>query len=144
MKGIVLTYTATIKEDGSWVVQNGRLRKETAAAFAGQDVEITIARLRRRRTNDQNDYYWGVVLPRIAEGIEELTGEFWTKEDAHEAMKDRYLSETVSHPDGEFIAKRVRSTSSLNTTEFTDYIERCCQFAAEMLGIAIAMPNENQ
>lgn len=70
-------------------------------------------------------YYWGVVIPKVVSGAKQL-GNDWSREDAHEHLKQQYNGGA--------------STSLLTTEAFIEYIERCCQFAAEFLGVYIAPP----
>ena len=77
------------------------------------------------RSLDQNAYYWGVVI----ELMSDETG--FTTEEMHEALKQKFL---MIEKNG---MKFPRSTSSLTTGEFSEYVEKCKMFAAEWLGIFI-------
>ena len=94
-------------------------------------VEVIIRRARAQRSLSQNSYYWGVVIPLLAEycGYDE-------PDEMHDALKQRFLSAPIEHG-----LTRIRSTSHLTTTEFTDYIEKCRKLAAE-LGVYIPDPGE--
>ena len=72
--------------------------------FEGKEVTVTIERKRRMRSNNQNKFYWGVVIPIIAE----LTG--YDKDRAHDAMRLKFLRESEAGN-----IDTVRSTTSRET-----------------------------
>jgi hypothetical protein len=79
-------------------------------------VEFKIAR--EKRSNIQNAYYW-VVLGIIGE----YTG--YEPEEMHELMKFKFLGfdEKVIKQTGE-VLKNIKSTKTLDTLEFSNYIEK--------------------
>lgn len=82
------------------------------------DVRVEVSKHRRNRTLDQNSYYWvGIVTP-----ISDWTG--YTVEEAHDSLKALFLTQ----PDQRL--PKVPSTTLLNTTEFSDYIEKIMRWAA--------------
>lgn len=72
------------------------------------------------RTNRQNSYYWGVLIKILSDEIG------YYPEEMHDALKLLFLRK---HEEGK--PETARSTSHLNTEEFTHYVERCRQWAAE-------------
>jgi hypothetical protein len=94
--------------------------KAVLAKLEGKDIAVRLVRFRESRTLSQNGYYWAVVVPMFAE----CCG--YDDEEMHNALKMRFL---MKH-DGPM--PTVRSTTSLDTKEFTDYIESCRRLAAEM------------
>jgi len=99
---------------------------------------------RKVRSLQQNAYYWEVVCDMVMEGLRDAGyDEVQTPDDAHEVMKAKFLKRyIVNHQTGEMIEKD-GSTASLTTIEFSEYIDRVLQWAAEYLGIVIPLPNEN-
>lgn len=95
---------------------------------------VGIKKYRQQRSNNQNRYYWGVVLAYLAEE----TG--YTKDEVHQLMQKRFLKYTkdVFDTSEEF----VRSTTSLNTLEMQEYLDQICIFAISELGVYIPQPNE--
>jgi hypothetical protein len=117
-------------------IEGGRIcleRREDFAALIqrldGKDVELILRKHRRSRSRNQNAYYWGVVIPLIAEHCG------YMDEEMHEALKWRFLQKH----DGPL--PTVRSTTDLDTAEFTEYIEQCRILGAEM-GVVIPGPGE--
>lgn len=99
----------------------------------GKRVTVKIDKERKRRSDNQNRYYWGVVLKIVSE----FTG--YTSDESHEAMKMLFLKKhsEKGYPD------TVRSTTSLNTSEMEEYLENIRRFAAEKLnGAYIPLPGE--
>jgi hypothetical protein len=120
-------------------VGNNRLWLEDKAGFAaliqkleGLDIEIILRKLRRKRSLPQNSYYHGVVIPLLAEHCG------YDHEEMHEALKERFLRDRAREVNG---LVKIRSSTSLDTVEMTDYIESCRRLAAE-LGVVVPDPGE--
>jgi hypothetical protein len=97
----------------------------------GKEVEITLQKRRKKRSLNQNSYYWGCVLLHVMEA-----GGFLTDEEAHDAMRMHFLVKR----DGPL--PTVRSTTELTTAEFEEYLEKIRILAAQMWGEYIPLPNE--
>ncbi len=102
--------------------------REHVAGLEGKRVQITIKKHHPRRSDNQNAYYWGVIVPMMSEAIG------YDREEMHAALKMRLLQ---THTDGPL--RTVRSTSTLNTKEFAEYVDNCIRLAAEM-GIVVPDP----
>jgi hypothetical protein len=83
----------------------------------------------------ENRYYWGIILTYIADE----TG--YSKEEAHQIFGRMFLRYDKQMPDGTTEAF-VRSTTSLNTMEMEEYLEKIRIFALSELGTYIPLPNE--
>lgn len=102
---------------------------------------VEIKRHNRNRTLPQNSYYFGVVVREFQKFLHEQ-GDSYTIEDCHEILKFRHLRESVvDHSTGEIIGERVRSTASLTTTEFAEYVDLCASWLGDMFGITIPTPD---
>lgn len=88
---------------------------------------LSIRKVRKKRSLQQNAYYWGVVVRELTE----YTG--YDQQPLHEHLKYRYLREEKPI--------RVRDTKDLNTSEFAEYLDKCIQLCAE-LGLYIMTPEE--
>lgn len=118
-------------------VEGGKLLLYDQAGFLkyrntheGHDVSVTVKRWRDPRSSPQNRYYWGVVVPLLADHCG------YEREEMHAALKWRFLR---IHDEGNL--PTVQSSSALNTEEFTDYIEHVRALAAAM-GVVIPDPGE--
>jgi len=92
-------------------------------------VELVVKKEEIARTNQQSRYLFGVVY----ELISEATG--YTKEEVHEMMKSILLKDHKEVNGKSYTV--VRSTSSLNTCEMSEYIENVKRFGATELQLNI-------
>lgn len=115
---------------------NGKLKIEdkegfnTYLASLNGDVQILVEKRRKQRSLNQNNYYWGVVIPMLADQFG------YESEEMHEALKYMFLKK------GKVELPTVRSTSSLTTVEFEDYMTRVRRWALQEQQILIPEPNE--
>lgn len=92
----------------------------------------------RGRTLNQNAYLFGVVYPNVAAGVMDAWGEAFTTDEAHEMSKRMFLyREVIDHSTGEVRGRVCRSTTTLSTAEFSEYIDKIIKFAAEQLNVEI-------
>lgn len=115
-------------KDGK-IIYNRELLSASLELFEGKSITITIQENKKQRSNDQNSYYWSVVLPFIVEGIAELQGEPTTSNEIHKQMKQDFN-------DG-------NSTTELNPKQFNEYLNKVVRFASEFLNITIPEPNDH-
>ena len=107
------------------------------AALAGKEVDVTIAKRRYTRSNSQNRYWWGVVVPMFAEACGYAPRE-------HEAVHDELIRVLVGlKPDSNPVLQIRQSTTDMSTAEFNELIEQAQIFGAEKLGLVIPDPDKN-
>ena len=107
--------------------------KTSLYSLEGQEVEITITKRKKarpQRSNEQNRYYWGVVIELLAQE----TGN--ERDDIHTALRMKFLGRLK---DKMWIAE---STTNLDTAEMEDYLSKCRMWASADLGIYIPKPDE--
>lgn len=104
---------------------------------------VSIKKYKKQRSLSQNSYYHSCVVPAVKDGLIDagFDRHLLNSETVHEMLKNKFLKEEVPNDDGLFI-EMVRSTSSLTTTEFMNYIDDIQRWASEFLNIYIASPNE--
>lgn len=85
---------------------------------------------KRKRSLQQNRYYWGVVCNLVSDH----TG--YAPEESHQIMAEMFLSYENK---GKAFTK---STTKLKTVEFEEYMEKCRRWAAMELQVYIPLPNE--
>lgn len=101
----------------------------------GTRVAVTVKKYRKKRTDPQNRYYWGVVV----ETIRQHCG--YEKEEMHENLKRLH----ASSPDPNYLAipnstrhlVRIESTARMSTERFSEYIEDVKRWAAVELGVYV-------
>lgn len=122
-------------------VNGGNVRKLFDQLKDG-DYNIDITRL-DKRSNPQNRYYFGLVVPMIQSGIEHLGTEL-TKGETHEFLKSRFNVQEVTNTDTGEMVSIPKSTTRLSKEQFSEYIGKIQQFAAEFLNIVIPDPGVQQ
>jgi hypothetical protein len=129
-------------------VINGNLKRNrnlilnALETFEGQEVILTIQKAKKRRSNPQNSFYHGVVIPIMQQALKDA-GYLMTNESVHDMLKLRFLKESilVNEESGEYI-ERIKSTTELTTTQFAEYILDIQKFAVEYFNVQIPNPNE--
>lgn len=139
-----------IKADG-YISGSGKLRIDSDAQpmfleriskYPGRNVVVTVDIESKKRSVQENRYYYGVVVALVQEALLNEWGESLTKEETHELLKQQCnWKELVNDSTGESL-KVPQSTTDLTTVEFEDYLERCRRFAFEYLNVSIPLPNE--
>ncbi len=123
--------------------------KREAQSFIGQStkpIRVEICDYRERRTDRQNRLYWPSRVKPFAEWLGEQYGTMPDEDRAHQVFKDTFLRVPECNPNtGETMfdlqgnpMMRTRSTTELNTEEFTMYLEQCDQLLEELCGIVPA------
>lgn len=111
--------------------------------YVNKDVLLTIQPLKRTRSNQQNRYYWGVIIPLVQSGLEDVTGEMRSKNEVHEFLKFNFnYKEIVNQSTGE-IYRQPKTTTTNSTTDMEVYHEEIRRFAHEFLSVEIPLPNED-
>ena len=101
-----------------WVVLNNQ---EVFDFFAtAKDWEYEVKKCVKSRSWKQNRYYW-----KLLDIVEQETG--IDKDDCHEKMKMRFLYVPATN----IMLPYCKSTSKLNSSEFTEYIENVKNFMAQ-------------
>ena len=127
--------------------QEGKIlnRKVLRSAFSDLKAgrySIKIDRANKRSLN-QNNFYWGVVVPLVKEGLKDIGyNEIRTNEQAHETLKFLFLKKQIPNENTGEIIEILGSTAKLTTIEFNLLIEQVAQWCSEFLGFVLPMPNE--
>jgi hypothetical protein len=109
----------------------------------GDTVRISISPA-SNRSNPQNRYYWGVVLPLLAEAYNEIEGTSHTVDDMHVYCKLRVtglFSYRVESITGNAVLVP-KSTADITKKEFVDMVDKIVAWAAQYLGVQIPSPDE--
>lgn len=108
---------------------------------SGKRLVLVLKEQKRRRSLNQNSFYWGVVVPAVT-GMFREHGNYYDDNDVHEFLKLRVgkLAQNMLMPDGK-VVKSLGSTTKLTTQEFEVYVEKIRAWAAGY-GLAIPLPNE--
>lgn len=130
-------------------VENGNLKRnrnsliEAIKSFEGKQVVVTIEKAKKKRSNPQNAYYWGVLIGITIEAIKNEWGEIWNIEKTHEFLKNKFLYfERVNEVTGE-ILKTPKSTTENTTTDQENYHAEIRNFLKEWFNVDAPLPNED-
>lgn len=131
-------FTHGTVKDGKFVPENPEYFRNIFQNFEGKRITMTINRFKKPRSDEQSNYYWGVIVKMISEE----TGE--EKDAVHESLKALFLTEVRYVRVNKRLVKftKVKGTSALDTIEFNEYQEHCRKWAAEFLGINIPDPTQ--
>ena len=129
------TVCAGMVEAGKFVPGNPVAFRNAFAFHEGKAVVLTVSRVTKKRSNLQNAYYRGLVVPMIARamGEDDLDA-------VHDYLKAEFNFKYIIIGDKEI--KMPQSTTKKTTVEFIEYIERVQRWAAEFLSLYIPSPNE--
>jgi len=103
-------------------------------SLEGCEVDVTVEKHRSSRSSNQNRYYWGVVIQIISDE----TG--YSRDEMHEILRSKFLREEAEI--GNDKIGYSRSTTSLKTNEFEDYMSQIRQWSSVELNCYIPEPNE--
>lgn len=118
------------------MLDNRAFETHLASFMDGAHVFVTVDTARPTRSNNQNRYYWGVVLKLI----EQHTGH--SRKELHEIYKRMFLPPQIIHYMGKDI-KLPASSAESDTLEFSTFVDRVRAEAATM-GIDIPNPDQVQ
>lgn len=136
-----LSYMAQVRDGKLHIpaLRRQQMAVDVAKLKEGRYVEIEL-RPMPRRSDRQSGYYWSVVVPEITDALKAL-GHETDHDTTHELLKSKFNSRPICNADGEVIGELPQTTTRLNITEFSEYIERIVRWAAQFLGLVIPPPN---
>lgn len=129
-------------------VVNGRMGERARAGMLdlfkkleGKKIKIRVTRVQKKRSLQQNAYYWGVVLPLVLQMFQDAGNET-NAEEVHEYLK-KYVwgwTRNLHTPDGvvDIIAN---SSAQLSTVEWEEMMLKTRAWAGRF-GYVIPEPNE--
>ena len=132
--GLVPVFPAEVTAEGKLTLTDAirGLMARHIQSLCGKPVELVIRVRRKQRTDRQSRYYFGVVVPLIAEHCG------YEKDEMHELLAMRFLRIEDDPLTG---STRRKHTPDTDTKEFSDYTESCIRFGTE-LGVYIPAPGE--
>ena len=113
---------------------------EALKELDGKRVEISLKEYKNTRSNRANRYYWGVVIPSVFKAFAEMGIKLVNHEQAHEALKQKFLMIEVKTKEGSF--RIPQSTSSMKTDEFANYIFVVVDYLREYYNFVVPEPRE--
>ena len=139
------TFIGTINKNGEIVIINHYFVKSMLMQYEDKEIEVTIKKAKKRRSDKQNRWYWGVAIKTIQEELLRIEGEPYEKEDIHhyilsEIVKAKFRTKEVM---GKVITyAETKSTSAMSTKDF-DLFKFKLQVHFANRGIDVPDPNED-
>jgi len=101
-------------------------------------IEVVLRDEKHPRSNQQNKYYWGVVVETLAKELG------YSREEMHEILKAQFLKSytTIHRGVTEKEVEIIRSTTDLTTKEMEEYCEHIRVWAVHEFSIRILAPHE--
>lgn len=119
-----------------------RKMQDLFAKLNEQVVQVTIEKAKKIRSNNQNNFYHGFVLPCVVQVLESY-GNDSDEDVAHDVCKELFLpSEGIRKVKGKKRTFTARSTRRLSTVGWEDYITRIRAWCATE-GVIVPLPNEH-
>ena len=132
-----LTVFTQVRNDGT--LTSAKTIRNAIDTYRGKTLAITFDEPKKVRSNEQNAYFHGVVIPLVTERINDL-GTFITQSKVKDMLKAEFLLYEIEI-NGDSI-KMVKGTSELSTKEFKDFVENIQIWAADVLDLVVPDPNE--
>jgi hypothetical protein len=115
---------------------------EAIKSFNGSDVVLTIDKVKKKRSNNQNAFYWGVLIPLMQKGAKDTWGESWSIDKAHKHLSKIFVfHESVNQKTSE-ITQTPKSTTELTTTDWEVYVTEIRIYLLENFDIDAPEPNQ--
>lgn len=116
--------------------------KSVKALFPSGQFEVIVRKKRKHRSLQQNNYYWGVVVPLVRDGLKDSGIMIVTTEITHEFLKMKFLERIKIYDNSGEVTEIPGSTKDLTTSEMMDYIATIQIWGADFLNVNIPDPNE--
>lgn len=133
----------TVDKDGLLNRKAARLVSDALGQHKTKGVIITVERKHKKRSNQQNRYYWGTVVEHQIEAFLDLWGEKYKPSQVHDFNKAYIFGQEKVLPDTGVILQIPGSTSGMSTVEHNDGMEDVRRYMFDNFGHVIPEPNED-
>jgi len=123
---------------------------EYLSLFRGKKVCVSITEWNPNGSNEQNRYYWGVIIQHFQGLLQEHEGEWIESQEIHDRLKThfqkRFFEKKISYTNqkSEVITDiQIIGYSGLNTKEREEYHQAVRDLAFSQYEHQIPLPNEN-
>lgn len=136
-----LELSGFIDDQGVMTIHNKPALSEWARQNPGRNILVKFERRGSKRSLPQNRYYHGIVVQSVMLGLREI-GYTMSHDEVHFFLKQKFNPVQIPGNGGAVI-ELPGTTTQLNKTEFSDFIERIAQWAAEYLSVVIPPANSD-
>lgn len=130
-----IKHYANIDDKGKLNLSNPDSFKGELKKLSGKRVYVTVDEEKPTRSNNQNRYYWSVIVQTLANEIG------YTPDEMHEVLKAKFSQKDIKQIGAEQVVIP-KSTTRQKTDEFETYLESIRRFALLELQIKLPLPNE--
>lgn len=123
----------------SFDIQNQTLLSQEMQKLDGQEVVLTLDKKRNTRSNAENRYYYGVIIPIFNDYIGNKDNQ---SSDAHDHLKYQFLRFRVRDKITKRFRTYIKSTAELTSLEFENYCSQCRAYLNTEFGLIVPQPNE--
>lgn len=131
-------------------VQNGVFKRnrttilQAIKSFENSDVILTLEKPKKKRSNRQNAFYWGCLIPLMQQGAKDMWGEVWSVDKSHKHLSGKFVfHESINEKTGE-VTQTPKSSTELTTTEWEVYTTEIRIYLLQDFDINAPEPNEIQ
>lgn len=136
-----LTYQAKVNKQAQLIIHNKKAFNKDLISLIDCDVNVVVNKRKKKRSNPQNAYYWGVVVPLVREGLNGV-GYDVSVDETHDFIKHKFALRSLVNKDTGEVLETTGSTTEMDTFDFSKFIEKIQIWSAEYLGVEIPSPNE--
>lgn len=137
------TFYGTVDENGAMKWFSPSYVRGIFSKLIGKDVEITVQKMTRKRSLDQNAYYWSTVID-IAFAIYQGEGnKHMDKEAVHEDLMRRFAPREPVVLKSEVVGHKLTRTSAMTTVQMKEYIEAIAEWLAVDYSVNLPPPDPN-
>lgn len=104
---------------------------------------LSITKQRKGRTLNQNEWLWGCVYPILLDALLDAGWEFTSVEQVHEFFKKLMAQDRVVNYETGEIVEIPKSTATMDTQQFSTYIDKLREYAEEFLNVTIPSPDKD-
>ena len=130
-----IKHYANIDDKGKLILSNPDSFKQELKKLSNKRVYVIVDEEKPTRSNNQNRYYWSVIVQTLANEIG------YTPDEMHEVLKARFSPKDIKQLGVEQVVVP-KSTTKQKTDEFEIYLENIRRFASLELQIKLPLPNE--
>jgi hypothetical protein len=133
-----------VDEHGVCSFKNFKSVESFCSQFKGQRLIMELSVYEDKRTEAQNAYYFGVVIPYQIAAHKELHGLVLTKQQIHEFNKANFFAITVFNPSNGQTMSLPTSSTLYNTKEFNERLEIIRQYYLTNMNWEIPEPQSDE
>jgi hypothetical protein len=132
-----LHFSGEVNAQGKLLLDDRPAFVQAVADLAGQRVVMTLERWVKRRSGQQNRWYWGVIVPAVGSVLSRTRDVPLSKDQVHYVLAAAFLGCDVTQ-----LGPVPSETHVLDTAQFSTYCEAIRAHAASEWGLNIPAPNE--